>query len=867
MAKHRRIFDHNGVIERKPLPKMRPQPEAQEEEELPAGQAYHMDGTLTRGNILALQHTIGNTAVQRVLARGSLPAASGVIQRNFSIYAIKDLLGKDTFERIRAETFPTGKKYDAFALLEKCNSIDEVNFAVEQLFATNYNIEEVSATVAFLAPYLPKTSANFPLARQYYTQFAGDSSKTKAVLDFLLQYTPQSDPKFGIAREQLERVNYDTSVAKTVTDFLLHYFALGPKVYGVAKQHLLAANYDTTVATATLDPLKPYNYDESLKIRAEAQGELAAKETKQAGETAAEQAKVNALLPENIKKQIIENNKSKPQHKRSEEEEPVEPQGKKANKTSVGRYKKAKTLYDAAVLEVNTQIDTTYAAAIQQAEENAQKAKAAVLQKFTAFLATATSKVGEDVAKNIISLPEVRNDGTRASAVLPFFEYFKGDEAQATLLATWALTSSDASTLPNLVQFTLHALQQPVVQATAQTLASTLASRKFPTANGLALIDQVKRGASDEQVNKRVAFITRNDSDLTIAKAAFEKATSDITVDTLIALPEQYTASEMVWALDTLNSLSLTTLADAKEVLGLLRRDAPKLNRSQVKELLTLQPNPKKVRSDLEKRQSDPAKLKSMLANITKDEPVTGGSTPATKKVVDRENLKLLATQDPTLETQRLLDLGVSPKKLIDATATDMLKPVRLAAITKDQKTEPDATTLVDYATDRAEWINKLIDDRNFDTDIVKRMHTKSITVDESEEMSRFEHKAAPAEKKLGSYGTARLDHFAMRHTYKHFQFSAGNIDASNTQWPEGTDAATLEGYALTAAQAVHPNPATSPITTYTTYYTAAGGVNVVIGFDTWNNKANSITQFYPQAGDQYDSAKMTRFKDAFKKP
>ena len=103
MAKHRRIFDHNGVIERKPLPKMRPQHEAQEEEELPAGQAYHMDGTLTRGNILALQHTIGNTAVQRVLARGSLPAASGVIQRNFSIYAIKDLLGKDTFERIRAD--------------------------------------------------------------------------------------------------------------------------------------------------------------------------------------------------------------------------------------------------------------------------------------------------------------------------------------------------------------------------------------------------------------------------------------------------------------------------------------------------------------------------------------------------------------------------------------------------------------------------------------------------------------------------------------------------------------------------------------------------------------------------------------------
>lgn len=868
MGKHHRISDRNGMPERQHHPRVMSRVEASEDVEHPADQMYSREGTLTPGNILALQRTIGNTAVRRMLEHVSHSRASGVVQRDFSIYTLKDMLGKGTFERIRAETFPLGKKYDAFALLEKCNSVDEVNLAVEQLFASNYNLDQVRATVAFLSPYLPKTSENFLLAQQYYTQFPEDSSKAKAILDFLLQYAPQTDPKFAIAHEQLERVGYDLSAAKTVTDFLLSYFVQGPKIYAVARQQLIDAKYDTTAATVALDLIKPYNYDEELKLRAETQGNLAFETTKQKGEAVAQQAKENASSDESIKQKIIERNKSLPQSKRIPEDEPVKPQGKKANKTSMSRYKKDMTAYGTAKQTIAGEVESAYNTAMQQAVEDAEKAKKAVLQKFTAFLAGATPKVGADVAKTIISLPDVHSDGTRASAVLPFYEYFKGDEAQATLLATWALTSSDSSTLPDLVQFTLHALQQSIVRATAQMLASLLATRKYATANGLALIEHVKRGASDGQVGTRVDFITRNDPDLSNAKAAFEKATSDIPIDSLITLPEQYKAAEMVWMLDTLKSLSLTTLDDAKESLGLLRRDSPKLSKAQVAELLKLQPNPKKVRTDLEKRQSDPAKLKSMLTNITKEVPVTSGSTPATKKVVDRENLKKLAEQDPTLETQRLLDLGVSPKKLIDATETDKIKPKRLADITKDQKTEPDATTLVDYSKDRAESINKLIDVRKFDTDIVKRMHTQTITVDEAKKMARFEHQPAPAEKKLGSYGTARLDHFAVRHTYKHFQFSASNIDASNTQWSEGTTGANLESYVLTAAQAVHPNPGTSSITTYTAYPNIpAGGRNVLIAFDKWNGKANSITQFYPQSGDQYDSATMTRFKDAFKKP
>jgi hypothetical protein len=90
----------------------------------------------------------------------------------------------------------------------------------------------------------------------------------------------------------------------------------------------------------------------------------------------------------------------------------------------------------------------------------------------------------------------------------------------------------------------------------------------------------------------------------------------------------------------------------------------------------------------------------------------------------------------------------------------------------------------------------------------------------------------------------ARWAHFVERHTYKHFLFTMGNIDATQSLWPE---AYTVEEVAarltdgLTAWKAAADFPAGGG---FTQKVVAAGGFQTTIGID-----GGEVTQFYPRSG------------------
>ncbi len=152
-------------------------------------------------------------------------------------------------------------------------------------------------------------------------------------------------------------------------------------------------------------------------------------------------------------------------------------------------------------------------------------------------------------------------------------------------------------------------------------------------------------------------------------------------------------------ALTAMSTRGLTTETEFADVLKLLTQKVSKpttedktrkgtMNLTEVEGLLALEPKPNKINTDLRKRQNDPAKLKTLLGKVRLEhtEPTLGIGG------VDRAKIKTLAAQDPRLETQGLLEIGVPPALLVEVTALNEFKPKRLADITKDEVEANDLT-------------------------------------------------------------------------------------------------------------------------------------------------------------------------------
>jgi hypothetical protein len=386
---------------------------------------------------------------------------------------------------------------------------------------------------------------------------------------------------------------------------------------------------------------------------------------------------------------------------------------------------------------------------------------------------------------------------------------------------------------------------------------------------GNTLITQVAGSPAPDSTR---AFLEKQKADLAHASRAFGKATATITIPGIIdrCTTGGHRLATVADALEAMASQNLTRNDDNDDferIVGLLTRVVPKpttdnkankgtMDKAEVEGLLAQHPNPKKIGRDLD-RQRDPAKLKTLYDKVRT--PAVGA--PGT--VLNRPDMKTLASWDANLETKGLLDIGVPYAVLRGAIGQTDLLPKHLAEITSEEVANQkpvDAQNLITYALARGTHLKKMFDERDRQPNIVRQMKTKNVTIAEAGEMARFEHKDYDKNEPTinikndthnFTYGVARLDHFVKRHTYKHFDFY--DIKNSQTFWPEGTQANTILEDLKSFLKTHKPNINGSTID------------NKYIYIETWppGGTKNSITQFYPTTLG-FTDAKMDRFKYAF---
>jgi hypothetical protein len=412
--------------------------------------------------IAALQRAAGNQAVQRLLA-GTAPG--GLLQRYSGDHPLADAVGlrtRDLKAQLGGEPqfvivarWRLADLNDFFGLPAPVAALrhlaaeypaadaPRMQHLVQTVVAEIGAADFVTLTAAQVA-FLETQAGRMPLALDMLRTVGHDVGRATAIMQMLAPYI--ADPaKLMLARQELAHDNYDPVPAGPRIQFLVTYLA-NPAALALARQEY---ERDPATAAAEMAIHARYNYDAALRTQTEHKGAEQEVAVSTAGFTAAASAKTLAYQQAEVAETSAV----------AGLEVPEEPQGKRRNKTSVGRYNKAQTAYEKAVGGHATTRQQAEAAADAQ-QQNAQAAatqagsaaKSNLIAGVEGFIANATTAHGEANAKFIIETADF--DVARATAVLPIFHTLgNGRDREAQTLAGWALVNhgDDAARLARAV--------------------------------------------------------------------------------------------------------------------------------------------------------------------------------------------------------------------------------------------------------------------------------------------------------------------------------------------------------------------------------------------------------------------------------